>query len=181
MPCTVNTHPLAFCGSRSPSCGWEHICERLGVTTLASVPRTSPHVFGPSSNKGGSQLCLVDAMAMLYPGADVTPHAAFILGSGLALGGLPESQQKVKSHTYRCGIWSIDTVQSSVQCSAARDRLMRRSLITPLPPKLLKVMGMISSWLTSWGFGMQTLSSPCKRENFVIAAFGLSRAMAVLT
>lgn len=59
---------------------------------------------------------------MLYPGADVTPHAAFILGSGLALGGLPESQQKVKSHTYRCGIWSIDTVQSSVQCSAARDR-----------------------------------------------------------
>jgi len=65
-------------------------------------------------------------MAMLYPGADVTPHAAFILGSGLALGGLPESQQKVKSHTYRCGIWSIDTVQSSVQYSAARDRLMSK-------------------------------------------------------
>ena len=32
-------------------------------------------------------------MVMLCPGADITPHAAFILGSGLAVGELPESQQ----------------------------------------------------------------------------------------
>lgn len=62
---------------------------------------------------------------MLCPGADVIPHAAFILGSGLALGGLTESQQKAKHHTHRCGIWSNDRIRTSVQCNAASDRLVK--------------------------------------------------------